>query len=129
MKVDAVKSSPNFGANLSKNVLPLIAHAKGSCPLHEKPLLYDAIKTIQTLFPENVISRNDNKIYISRGNFYTKSISDIKGRAVDDVRSIAMSLEYLKIGLNAYSKPTSKQKIELEKFKNKWSAFATRRNG
>ena len=129
MKVGAVNSSPSFKADLSKSALPLIAYAKGSCPLHEKPLLYDAIKTINTLFPKDVISRNNNKIYISRGGFFSKAISDVKGRAVDDVRSIAMSLEYLKIGLRRYSQPTSEQKIALDSFQKKWGAFAKRRNG
>lgn len=128
MKIDAKYTSINFKAKFSKNALPLVAIAKGSCPLHKKPLLYEALKTIGELFPNDTLSRNNNKIYLSRGGYFSRTISDIKGNAVDDIRSIAMSLEYLKIGLRRYFRPTQEQKIALEKFKNKWGAFAKRRN-
>ena len=126
-KIDAF---PKFGAKIDKNFLPLIARAKGSCPLHKKPLLDDAIKTIKDFFPYNRIFINNKEIQLSLNGLWTShvTLSKLTKNALDDVRAAAASLEWKAIDVRKYSKPTSEQKIAIEHFNKKWGAFLSKRN-
>ena len=130
MEIKGISYTPNFGTKISKNIMPLIARAKGTCPLHKKPLLYDAIKTIETLFPDRTIMRNNNEIHFPTIGFWSNHIvlTKVTGNAVDDVRAIASKLEWLKIGVRKYSPLTNRQKIAVENFHKKWGAFMEKRN-
>ena len=129
MKINSNNKNYNFKALLSKNIIPLIARAKGSCPLHKKPLLYDAIKSIETIFPYNTVSLNNKEIHLAINSPFQNHIvlAKITGNAVDDVRAIAAELEYQKIGIRKYSPMTEKQKTALENYKKKWGAFILKR--
>ena len=129
MRISGIQNQPSFKANISKNLMPIIARAKGTCPLHKKPLLYDAIRIIETTFPDNSVLKNNKEAHLSVIGFFKNHVvlTKLTDNSVDDVRAIASGLDYLKIGLRKYSPPTSEQKAAIQKFREKWGAFLVKR--
>lgn len=128
MKISKATNQPIFRADLSKDVMLMLSRAKGSCPLHKKPMLNEAIKTIKKLYPKGMISKNNDEIYLSfrdnKGVYQlSRHLSQNVGDKVEDIRSIAAGLEWIKIGANRFFPPTAEQKVQIDNFLKKWGNF------